>query len=185
MLKDLMADASDKMERTVEALIEDLRAIRTGRASPALLERIVVEYYGTMTPLNQVSTISVPEPRMLTIRPWESSMIGAIEKAILKSELGLTPTNDGKLIRLIIPRLSEERRNDLSRVVRRRVEEAKVSVRNLRRDAIEELREFEAEKLISEDDLYKGRDQVQELTDKYIAQTDEIGQRKEEEIREV
>jgi ribosome recycling factor len=185
MLKDLMAEASDKMERTLEALVEDLRAIRTGRASPALLERIVVEYYGTMTPLNQVSTISVPEPRMLTIRPWESSMIGAIEKAILKSELGLTPTNDGKLIRLIIPRLSEERRNDLSRVVRRRVEEAKVSVRNLRREAIEELREFEAEKLISEDDLYKGREQVQELTDKYIAQADEIGLRKEEEIREV
>ena len=185
MLKDLMAEASDKMERTLEALVEDLRAIRTGRASPALLERIVVEYYGTMTPLNQVSTISVPEPRMLTIRPWESSMIGAIEKAILKSELGLTPTNDGKLIRLIIPRLSEERRNDLSRVVHRRVEEAKVSVRNLRREAIEELREFEAEKLISEDDLYKGREQIQELTDKYVAQTDEIGQRKEEEIREV
>ena len=112
-------------------------------------------------------------------------MIGAIEKAILKSELGLTPTNDGKLIRLIIPRLSEERRNDLSRVVHRRVEEAKVSVRNLRREAIEELREFEAEKLISEDDLYKGREQIQELTDKYVAQTDEIGQRKEEEIREV
>lgn len=185
MLKDLMAEASGKMERAVEALVEDLRAIRTGRASPALLERIVVEYYGTMTPLNQVSTISVPEPRMLTIRPWESSMIGAIEKAILKSELGLTPTNDGKLIRLIIPRLSEERRNDLSRVVHRRVEEAKVSVRNLRREAIEELREFEAEKLISEDDLYKGREQIQELTDKYVAQTDEIGQRKEEEIREV
>jgi ribosome recycling factor len=140
MLKDLMAEASGKMERAVEALVEDLRAIRTGRASPALLERIVVEYYGTMTPLNQVSTISVPEPRMLTIRPWESSMIGTIEKAILKSELGLTPTNDGKLIRLIIPRLSEERRNDLSRVVHRRVEEAKVSVRNLRREAIEELR---------------------------------------------
>jgi ribosome recycling factor len=185
MLKDLMAEASGKMERAVEALVEDLRAIRTGRASPALLERIVVEYYGTMTPLNQVSTISVPEPRMLTIRPWESSMIGTIEKAILKSELGLTPTNDGKLIRLIIPRLSEERRNDLSRVVHRRVEEAKVSVRNLRREAIEELREFEAEKLISEDDLYKGREQIQELTDKYVARTDEVGQRKEEEIREV
>ena len=120
MLKDLMAEANGKMERAVDALVEDLRTIRTGRASPALLDRIVVEYYGTMTPLNQVSTISAPEPRMLTIRPWEGSMVGAIEKAILKSELGLTPTNDGKLIRLIIPRLSEERRNDLSRVVRRR-----------------------------------------------------------------
>jgi ribosome recycling factor len=185
MLKDLMAEASGKMERAIDVLVDDMRTIRTGRASPALLERIVVEYYGTMTPLNQVSTISAPEPRMLTIRPWESSMVPEIEKAILKSELGLTPSNDGKLIRLIIPRLSEERRNDLSRVVRRRVEEAKVAVRNLRREAIEELREFEAEKLISEDDLYKGREQVQELTDKYVARADEVGQRKEEEIREV
>jgi ribosome recycling factor len=173
------------MERAIGVLGDDLRTIRTGRASPALLDRIVVEYYGTMTPLNQVSTVSAPEPRMLTIRPWESSMIGPIEKAILKSELGLTPTNDGKLIRLVIPRLSEERRNDLSKVVRRRVEEAKVAVRNIRREAIEELREFEGERLISEDDLFKGRDQVQELTDKYVAQADEVGQRKEEEIREV
>jgi ribosome recycling factor len=185
MLKDLLAEASGKMERAIDALVDDLRTIRTGRASPALLERIVVEYYGTMTPLNQVSTISAPEPRMLAIRPWESSMIGPIEKAILKSELGLTPTNDGKLIRLIIPRLSEERRNDLSKVVRRRVEEAKVAVRNFRREAIEDLREFESEKMISEDDFYQGRDKVQELTDKYVAQSDEVGQRKEEEIREV
>jgi ribosome recycling factor len=185
MLKDLLAETSGKMERATEVLGEELRTIRTGRASPALLDRIVVEYYGTMTPLNQVSTVSAPEPRMLTIRPWESSMIGPIEKAILKSELGLTPTNDGKLIRLVVPRLSEERRNDLSKVVRRRVEEAKVAVRNIRREAIEELREFEGEKLISEDDLFKGRDQVQELTDKYVAQADEVGQRKEEEIREV
>lgn len=185
MLKDLLAEASNKMEKAIEVLVEDLRTIRTGRASPALLERIVIEYYGTITPLNQVSTISVPEPRMLAIRPWESAMIGPIEKAILKSELGLTPTNDGKLIRLMIPRLSEERRNDLVKAVHRRIEEAKVAVRNVRRDAIEELREFESEKLISEDDLFKGRDQVQELTDKYIAQADEVGQRKEEEIREV
>lgn len=185
MLKDLLAEASSKMEKAIDALVEDLRTIRTGRASPALLERIAVEYYGTMTPLNQVSTVSAPEPRMLAIRPWESSMIGPIEKAILKSELGLTPTNDGKLIRLIIPRLSEERRNELTKVVRRRVEEAKVAVRNLRREAIDELREFEAEKLISEDDFYQGRDQIQELTDKYVEQADEVGQRKEEEIREV
>ena len=185
MLKDLMAEASGKMEKAIDVLVEDLRTIRTGRATPALLDRIVVEYYGTMTPLNQVSTISAPEPRMLTIRPWESSMIGPIEKAILKSELGLTPTNDGKLIRLVIPRLSEERRNDLSKVVRRRVEDAKVAVRNLRREAIDDLRDFEGEKMISEDDMYKGRDQVQELTDRYVAESDEVGQRKEEEIREV
>jgi ribosome recycling factor len=173
------------MNRSIEVLVEDLRGIRTGRASPALVERISVEYYGTMTPLNQVATISTPEPRMLTIRPWESSMIAPIEKAILKSDLGLTPTNDGKLIRLIIPRLSEERRNDLVKVVRRRVEEAKVAVRNNRREAIEDLREFESEKLISEDDFYQGREQVQELTNEFVAKSDEVGERKEEEIREV
>ena len=117
MIKEVLAETKAKMERTIDALVDDLRGIRTGRASPALVERVMVEYYGTMTPLNQVSTISAPEPRLLTIRPWEASMIGAIEKAILKSELGLTPTNDGKLIRLTIPRLSEERRNDLSKMV--------------------------------------------------------------------
>jgi ribosome recycling factor len=185
MLKDLLSDTRGKMDKSIEVLVEDLRGVRTGRASPALVERISVEYYGTMTPLNQVATISVPEPRMLTIRPWESSMIAPIEKAILKSDLGLTPTNDGKLIRLVIPRLSEERRNDLIKVVRRRVEEAKVAVRNTRREAIDDLREFESEKLISEDDYYQGREQVQELTDEFVTRSDEVGERKEEEIREV
>jgi len=185
MLKDVLAETRDRMAKAIDALVEDLRAIRTGRASPALVERIVVEYYGTMTPLNQVSTISVPEPRLLTIRPWESSMIAPIEKAILKSELGLTPTNDGKLIRLAIPRLSEERRNDLIKMVGRRVEEAKVAIRNTRRDAIDTLKEFQDEKMISEDDFYHGRDQIQELTDEYVAEADKVGERKGEEIREV
>jgi ribosome recycling factor len=185
MLKDLLSDTRARMDKTIDVLVDDLRGIRTGRASPALVERIAVEYYGTMTPLNQVSTISVPEPRLLTIRPWESTMIAPIEKAILKSELGLTPTNDGKLIRLAIPRLSQERRNDLSKMVGRRVEESKVAIRNCRRDAIESLREFQDEKMISEDDFYTGRDQIQELTNQYVERSDEIGQRKEEEIREV
>ena len=185
MIKDLLRETSSKMDKTVDVLIDDLRGVRTGRASPALVERIMVEYYGTLTPLNQVSTISAPEPRLLTIRPWESSMIAPIEKAILKSELGLTPINDGKLIRLAIPRLSEERRSDLIKMVGRRVEEAKVAIRNIRRDAIDTLKEFEDEKMISEDDFYHGRDQIQELTDDYVAEADKVGERKGEEIREV
>jgi ribosome recycling factor len=185
MIKDLVRETGAKMEKAVEVLVEDLRGIRTGRASPALVERITVEYYGTMTLLNQVSTISAPEPRLLAIRPWEASMIGPIEKAILKSDLGLTPTNDGKLIRLVIPRLSEERREELVKLVGRRVEEAKVAIRNIRREANDDLKEFEDEKLISEDDHHRGRDQIQELTDEYVSKMDEIALRKEEEIREV
>jgi ribosome recycling factor len=185
MIKDLLKEVSGRMDRAVDALVEDLRGIRTGRASPALVERITVDYYGAMTPLKQIATISAPEPRMLAIRPWESTMIAPIEKAILKSELGLTPINDGKLIRLAIPRLSEERRNDLVKVVRRRVEEAKVAIRNGRREAIDDLREFENEKMISEDDFYHGRDEIQKLTDEYIVKLGEVGERKDEEIREV
>ena len=185
MIKDLVRETRARMEKTAQALIDDLRGIRTGRASPALVERVMVEYYGTMTPLNQVATISAPEPRLLTIRPWEASMIAPIEKAILKSDLGLTLTNDGKLIRLAIPRLSEERRQDLVKVVGRRVEESKVAVRNIRREANDDLKEFQDEKMITEDDFHRGRDEVQELTDEYVAKMDEIGTRKEQEIREV
>jgi ribosome recycling factor len=185
MIEDVLAETRGRMDKAIEVLVEDLRGIRTGRASPSLVERIMVEYYGTMTPLNQVATISAPEPRLLTIRPWESNMIVPIEKAILKSELGLTPSNDGKLIRLTIPRLSEERRNDLIKVVRRRIEDAKVAIRNCRRDAIDDLRDFQDEKMISEDQFYQGRDNVQELTDEYVTKVDEVGARKEEEILEV
>ena len=185
MIKDLVQETRARMEKTAEALVDDLRGIRTGRASPALVERLTVEYYGTMTPLNQMSTISAPEPRLLTIRPWEASMIAPIEKAILKSDLGLTPTNDGKLIRLTIPRLSEERREDLVKVVGRRVEESKVAIRNIRREANDDLKEFQDEKMITEDDFHHGRDQIQELTDEYVVKMDEIGERKEQEIREV
>jgi ribosome recycling factor len=185
MLNDLLSEARNKMDKAIEVLVEDLKGLRTGRASPSLVERVLVEYYGSMTPLNQVATISAPEPRLLTIRPWDVKMIAPIEKAIQKSELGLTPTNDGKLIRLTIPRLSEERRNELSKAVWRRVEETKVAVRNCRRDAIEDLKSFQDEKLISEDEFYRGRDEVQTLTDDYVKQADEIGERKEAEIREV
>lgn len=185
MLKEVMQDARDHMEKTGEALHSDLRAIRTGRASPALVERLPVEYYGTPTPLNQLAGISAPEPRMLMIRPWDKNTIGIIEKGILKSDLGLNPTNDGQVIRLIIPQLTEERRRDLSRMVAKRVEEARVAARNIRRDAIDMLREMEKEKLISEDELYDGREEAQKLTDDFIRQFDEIGKAKEAEIMEV
>jgi ribosome recycling factor len=185
MIDDILLEAQERMEKAVEALQADLRSIRTGRASPALVERVKVDYYGAATPLNQLATISVPEPRLLTIRPWDPAALGAIEKAILKSDLGLTPSNDGKMLRLAIPRLNEERRQELVKVVARRVEEGRVAVRNIRRDAIEDLRKLEKDKTISEDELHKSRDDVQELTDQFIAQIDEIGKAKEKEILEI
>jgi ribosome recycling factor len=184
MIKEIMADARERMEKTIDALQADLRAIRTGRASPALVEKLTVEYYGSPTPLIQLAGITVPEPRMLMIRPWDRNTFGVIEKAILKSDLGLTPNNDGQAIRLILPQLTEERRRDLNKQVARRVEEARVSARNIRRDAIDMLRDAEKEKMIDEDDLHKGQEQVQELTDKYIKQIDEVGKAKEAEILE-
>jgi ribosome recycling factor len=185
MIDEVLEELRDRMDKSVDILQDDLMTIRTGRASPALVEKLPVEYYGTMTPLNQMATIAAPEPRLLVIRPWDQSSLSEIERAILKSDLGLTPMSDGKLIRLNIPRLTEERRRDLVKVVSRRVEEARVSVRNLRRDALQDLKDFEKEKMISEDDFFQGKDEIQELTDKFIAKIDEIGKRKEEEIMEV
>ena len=184
MIKDLLKDTEERMNKAVDALRDNLVTIRTGRASPALVERLPVEYYGTPTPLNQLATISVPEPRLLTIRPWDPNALADIEKAILKSELGLTPSNDGKIIRLTIPRLTEERRQELVKIVGRRVEEGKVAIRNIRRDAIEDLRELESEKLISEDEFYRAKDDVQEVTDEFVVKMDEIGRDKEREITE-
>jgi len=185
MVKDVLSEVEARMAKAVEVLRDDLVTIRTGRASPALVERLMVDYYGTPTPLKQLATISAPEPRLLTIRPWDPSVLSAIEKAILKSDLGLTPSNDGHIIRLVIPRLTEERRRDLVRLVGRRVEEARVAVRNCRRDGLSDLRELEKEKLISEDDFYRGRDELQKLTDRFIEQINEIGKKKEAEIMEV
>ncbi len=185
MIEELLEELRQRMDKSVEALHDDLMAVRTGRASPALVERLPVEYYGTVTPLNQMASIAAPEPRLLVIRPWDPSALSDIERAILKSDLGLTPMNDGKLIRLSIPRLTEERRRELVKVVARRVEEARVSVRNLRRDSLKDLQEFEKEKMISEDEFYRGKDDVQEITDKFIEQIDEIGKRKEEEVMEI
>ena len=185
MIDEILLDAEDRMSKSVEALRNDLRIIRTGRATPALVEHIPVEYYGMPTPLNQLAVIGVPEPRLITIRPFSAGDIGAIQKAILRSDLGITPNNDGKIIRLVVPALTEDRRSDLVRQVGRRVEEAKVAVRNIRRDANDTLRDAEKEKLITEDDLHPGRDEVQELVNTMTEQIDEIGKEKEAEIMEI
>ncbi len=185
MIDEVLDDLRERMKKSAEALQDDLLSLRTGRASPALVEKLPVEYYGTMTPLNQMASIAVPEPRLLVIRPWDASVLADIERAILRSDLGLTPMNDGKLIRLSIPRLTEERRHELVKMVARRVEEARVSVRNLRRDALQDLKEFEKEKMISEDDFYRGKGEVQDLTDEFMVKIDEIGKRKEEEVMEI
>lgn len=185
MLEDVRKEASSRMEAAVRALQQDLTAIRTGRANPALLDHIQVEYYGVPTAINQLAVITVPEPRLIAIRPFNAADIGLISKALQKSDLGLTPTNDGKIIRLVLPPLTEERRRELSKQVARRVEEARVAIRNIRRDAIADLRAFEKEKLITEDDLKEGTEQIQKLTDEFIKRVDAIGEAKVAEIMEV
>jgi ribosome recycling factor len=185
MIIEVLAETEERMQKSIEALQTDLRGIRTGRASPALVERLRVEYYGTPTNLIELASISAPEPQLLAIRPWDSNALKDIERAILQSDLGLTPSNDGKLIRLVIPPLTEERRRELTKLVSRRVEEARVAVRNCRRDGLNDMRDLEKEKLISEDEFYTGKDDLQELTDTRIKQVDEIGQAKEQEIMEL
>jgi len=185
MIDDLLKETEARMKKAVEVLRGDLATIRTGRASPALIEKVRVDYYGTPTPLIQLAAISVPEPRLMVVRPYDPTYLSEIERAILKSDLGLTPVNDGKLIRLPIPRLTEERREELVRVVGRRLEEARVAIRNCRRDALRDLREMEKEKLISEDEHYRGREDMQKLTDEHVERVDEVGQAKEREIKEV
>lgn len=185
MVDEILLDAEDRMDKSIDALQADLRTIRTGRATPALVEHIPVTYYGMPTPLQQLAVIGVPEPRLITIRPFSAGDIGEIQKGILKSDLGITPTNDGKIIRLVLPPLTEERRRDLVKVVHKRLEEAKVSVRNVRRDANKLLDAAEKDKAISEDDLHVAREEIQELLDTYIERIDKIGQAKEAEIMEV
>lgn len=185
MIKDLLHEAESKMKKTLEALDADLRTIRTGRATPALVERVMVNYYDTPTPLEQLATITVPEPQLLMIRPYDASSLKEIERGIQASELGLTPNNDGKVIRLVIPRLTQERRNELAKVVRKRIEEAHISVRNIRRDSMNDIKDFEKDKLVTEDEAERGREDLQKLTDKYIGKADEAGARKEKEIAEV
>lgn len=185
MIKDILREAAERMQTALKLLEEDLSAIRTGRASPALVERLPVDYYGTHTPMIQLASISVPEPRQLLIRPFDPGTLKDLERAILASDLGLTPNSDGKVIRLNMPQLTEERRRELVRVVHNRMEEARVKIRNIRRDLIRDLREFEKEGLISEDDQERGEKELQELTDKINEKVNEIGEFKEKEIMEV
>jgi len=184
MVQDALAEAQTRMKGAISSFDDDLASIRTGRASPTLVDRLSVEYYGNPTPLMQLATISAPEPRLLTIRPFDPASIKDIERAIMSSDLGLNPNNDGKLIRLSIPPLTEERRLELVRVVKNRAEEGRVAVRNVRRDTQNDLRDFEREKMISEDELKRGEDDLQKLTDQHIDLINEIGERKETEVLE-
>jgi ribosome recycling factor len=185
MIKETIKEAEIHMKSALQALTDDLAAIRTGRASPVLVEKLPVEYYGMPTPLMQLANISVPEPRVLLIRPFDPTTLKAIERAIQVSELGLTPNNDGKVIRLNIPLLTEDRRHELVKMVHGRLEESRVAIRNVRRDILKDLKEYEHEKLISEDDLKTAEEDMQKLTDRMIEQVEEIGSHKEKEIMEV
>lgn len=185
MIADVLKETKERMKGAVTSLKEDLSAIRTGRATPALIEKLMVEYYGSPTPLIQLASISVPEPRQLLVKPFDPGSLKDIEKAVQTSDLGLTPNSDGKVIRLNLPQLTEERRRDLVKVVSARVEEAHVAVRNIRRDAIKDLRDFKDEKLVSEDDLKRGEEDVQKLTDELSGEIDGLGKNKEKEVMEV
>lgn len=185
MVNDILNDAENRMKSAIKVLEEDLDGIRTGRATPALVEKLMVEYYGMQTPFNQVANISIPDARTILIRPFEASLLKAMEKAIQSSDLGLTPSNDGKSIRLMLPPLTEDRRKELMKVVNNRLEDTRISIRNVRRDVIKDLKDTEKEKLISEDEKKKGEDKIQKLTDQWIMQVDEVGKHKEKEIMEV
>ncbi|MBI2853495.1 MAG: ribosome recycling factor [Chloroflexi bacterium] len=184
MADGVLPETESKMQKAVEILKRDLAGIRTGRASPALLQNVKVDYYGVPTPVNQIAGVSAPEPRLLVVQPYDRSILSTLEKAIMKSDLGLTPSNDGSVIRLPIPPLSEERRKELVRLVRKRVEEAKVALRNIRRDAVETLRTQEKNKEISQDEHNRVNVQLQKVTDSFIAQTSKIGETKEAELLE-
>ncbi|MCW2277910.1 ribosome recycling factor [Heliophilum fasciatum] len=185
MIKLLKTETEERMKKSVEALRKEYQSVRAGRANPSLLERVQVEYYGSLVPVNQVANISAPEARMLLIQPWERSSLGAIEKAILKSDLGLNPNNDGSVIRLILPSLTQERRAELVKGVKKRAEEHRVILRNMRRDANEEIKALQKDHSISEDEAKRATDDIQKLTDKYIKEVDRVAETKETEIMEV
>jgi ribosome recycling factor len=184
MIDDILSESREKMGKSIDALKKDFMRIRTGRASTAILDGIKVDCYETQMPLEQLASLSVPESRLITIKPWDQSIIGEIEKAILKSELGLTPMNDGKIIRIPIPPLTEERRRELVKVAKKMAEEGKISIRNHRRDSNEMLKELKNEKEISEDDFFRAQEEVQKITDEYIKKIDEVTAEKEKEIME-
>jgi ribosome recycling factor len=185
MYKELIVKSEDLMKKSISFLKEELATIRAGKANPKLVDKIQVSYYGTMTPLNQIANISVPEPRMLLIQPWDANALKDIERALLTSDLGINPTNDGKMIRLVIPILTEERRKELLKVVKREIENSKIAVRNIRRDANDEIKKLEKQSEISKDDLKRAEDEMQKLTDRYISIIDDIYKDKEIEILEV
>lgn len=185
MIKDVIDDAEVRMGKAIDALRRDLATIRTGRASPSLVDRLTVDYYGSSTPLNQLAGISVPEPRLLVIQPWDRGSMAAIEKAIMKSELGLNPTNDGQVVRITIPPLTEERRKQLVKLVQGHVEEGKVALRNIRRDAMAHVKELMNEKMIGEDEERRAEQQVDELTKRFVNDAEQVGKSKEQEVLEV
>ena len=185
MYRQVIDTAVEKMQKTTSVLQSDLRSIRAGRANPQLLERVVVDYYGVQTPLTQMGNITAPEPRMLVVSVWDQKALPLVEKAIIKSDLGLNPSNDGKIIRLVIPELNEERRKELTKVVRKTVEEAKVAIRSIRRDAMDQIKKLEKNSDITEDDRTKAEKKMQDKTDEAIKGIDNIGAQKEKEIMEV
>ena len=185
MIKDVIANMNVHMDKSIDALRKEYQRVRTGRASTSLLDDVKVDSYGNLSPLNQVATLSVPEARTITIQPWDSKMIQPIEKAIMNANLGLTPANDGKTIRLNLPPLTEERRKDIVKQLKRDAEEAKVALRNIRRDAIDQLKKLEKEKSISEDELKRAEKDVQDFTNSHVAKVDEVLQHKEKEVMEV
>jgi ribosome recycling factor len=185
VIKDLLKDCESHMQKSIQVLLEDLSTIRTGRANPSLVEKLQIEYYGSPTPLVQLASTSVPEPRTLLIKPFDKTTLKAIEKAILASDLGLTPNNDGIVIRLNLPPLTEERRRDLVKRVHHKTEETRVALRNIRRDSMKDIKDYENEKLISEDDRSRGEEELQKLTDRFMLEIDRIGHHKEQEIMEV
>jgi len=182
MVQEQLQDAKTRMEKAIESLRHELGAVRTGRASPGLVEHLRIDYYGAPTPLNQLATISTPDARLIVIQPYDRGAMGGIEKAILKSDLGLTPSNDGTVIRLSIPPLTEDRRRELAKHVRKRVEDARVAVRNVRRDIHDHMRKLEHEHTISQDDLHRSETELQKLTDEQIKEIDKVGEAKEQEL---
>lgn len=184
-IQELLKQEEARMDKTIEALKQEFASIRTGRASTSLLDKVMVDYYGSQSPVNQVANVTAPEPRLILVKPWDRSMIGSIEKAVLQSDLGLNPSNDGETIRLAIPQLTEERRKELVKVVSKRAEEAKIAIRNIRRDANDSLKKEEKAKTITEDTVKDGQEQIQKLTDKKIKAIDDLRDKKEKDVLEV
>lgn len=184
-IKEILSTAQTKMQKTIEVLRVDLASVRAGRASVSLLDKVMVEYYGTPTPVNQVASVTVPEPRMIVIQPWEKNLLKDIERAIMKSDLGLNPNSDGSVIRLNLPQLTEERRKELVKTVHKKAEDARVSIRNLRREANDSVKKTEKAKEITEDEAKKANDDIQKMTDKFIKEVDTVMEHKEKEVMEI